>query len=124
MHPSPATVFASIVALVVVAVPDTAKSQRTEEEVKMMSCATFLGDNEGSRTRIAGMYLWTFLTNADPPVSRSQAGSAIALVGAFRNVMDEWCNDPGEVVAPEDATVTAAAQAATQWLSEGLETLD
>lgn len=126
MHPSSATVFAfgAVLAVLLAVLPHTATSQRTAEEAATMSCATFLGDNDGSRTRIAGMYLWEFLTNTAPAVSQSQAGSAIALVGAFRNAMDEWCDDPGEAMSPENATVTAAALVATQWLAEGLKTID
>ncbi len=69
-----------------------------------MTCATYLGDQEGSRNRIVGMFLWVLLRQLD--VTPNQAGTLIALTPTFRALMDAECaGEPGRSISAVAAKV-------------------
>ena len=69
-----------------------------------MTCATYMGDEEGSRDRIVGMFLWVLLRQLD--VTPNQAGTLIALTPTFRALMDAECTgEPGRAISAVAAKV-------------------
>ena len=69
-----------------------------------MTCATYMGDQEGSRDRIVGMFLWVLLRQLD--VTPNQAGTLIALTPTFRALMDAECTgEPGRSISAVAAKV-------------------
>ena len=70
-----------------------------------MTCATYMGDQEGSRNRIVGMFLWVLLRQL-PDVTPNQAGTLIALTPTFRALMDAECTgEPGRAISAVAAKV-------------------
>ena len=70
-----------------------------------LSCETYRTNQDRSRDRIVGSYLWVWLKRDAERVTPNQAGSLIVMVPTMRAIVDAECATAGGDITPIVAKV-------------------